>query len=223
MNEKLKRIMLEQIGKEVSDRTYYNTIGGLLSYGFIVNMIMVATMGDMVRTVNIWAFLIAYFVSCFAGSMLIFSSRSAVVEFIGYNLIVIPIGALLAICLPEYNLNDIAAAFATTLVVTFAMIIISNLNPNWFRSLGKGLLTSLFLLIVVECVFAILGFYSTIIDIIACGIFCLYIGYDWVKASENYKSINTAIMAAASLYLDIINLFIRILSIISGSNSKSSK
>ena len=60
---------------------------------------------------------------------------------------------------------------------------------------------------------AILGVFTGWINFIACLIFSLYIGYDWVKAGDNYKSTTTAVLAAADLYLDIINLFIRILNI----------
>ena len=53
---------------------------------------------------------------------------------------------------------------------------------------------------------AILGVFTGWINFIACLIFSLYIGYDWVKAGDNYKSTTTAVLAAADLYLDIINL-----------------
>ena len=46
-------------------------------------------------------------------------------------------------------------------------------------------------------------------------IFSGYIGYDWARANMIPKTLDNAIDSAASLYIDIINLFIRILQILS--------
>ena len=43
-------------------------------------------------------------------------------------------------------------------------------------------------------------------------IFCGYIGYDWVEAQNKYKTLDNAVDSAMDLYLDIINLFVRLLS-----------
>lgn len=42
-------------------------------------------------------------------------------------------------------------------------------------------------------------------------IFCGYIGFNWVRANEMPRTLDNAIDCAAELYLDIINLFVRIL------------
>jgi FtsH-binding integral membrane protein len=52
-----------------------------------------------------------------------------------------------------------------------------------------------------------------IMDWIIAAIFCGYIGYDWGKASALPKTVDNAVDSAAALYMDIINLFLRILSI----------
>jgi len=54
----------------------------------------------------------------------------------------------------------------------------------------------------------------TIMDWIVAAIFCGYIGYDWGKASALPKTVDNAVDSAAALYMDIINLFLRVLSII---------
>jgi FtsH-binding integral membrane protein len=45
-------------------------------------------------------------------------------------------------------------------------------------------------------------------------IFCGYIGYDWGKAQRQEKTIDNAVDSAAAIYMDIINLFLRILRIL---------
>ena len=45
-------------------------------------------------------------------------------------------------------------------------------------------------------------------------IFSLYIGYDWARANTCAPTLDNAVDLAANLYLDIINLFLRILSLL---------
>ena len=45
-------------------------------------------------------------------------------------------------------------------------------------------------------------------------IFSLYIGYDWHVAQSYSKTVDNAIDSAIDLYLDLINLFLRILDIL---------
>ena len=51
-------------------------------------------------------------------------------------------------------------------------------------------------------------------------IFSLYIGYDWARANTCARTVDNAIDLSASLYLDIINLFLRIVAIMSDSKRK---
>ena len=214
MNDTAKRLKLDiVIGREVSERKYYNLIGLNLGYGLIVNMLMVAFLGDSVRHINMLVFLLIYFASAFAGIALMASSNNVVTSFIGYNMVVLPVGTLLAIALPSYNLNNIAFAFIEALAITFIMIVISNVKPNVFRKMGSALLTALIGFVIVELLLLIFGFDLMLMDIIAVGIFTLLIGYDWAVAQDYHKSSVTAILVASSLYLDVINLFLRLLNI----------
>ena len=214
MNDTAKCLKLDRvIGREVSERKYYNLIGLNLGYGLIVNMLMVAFLGDSVRHINMLVFLLIYFASAFAGIALMASSNNVVTSFIGYNMVVLPVGTLLAIALPSYYLNNIAFAFIEALAITFIMIVISNVKPNVFRKMGSALLTALIGFVIVELLLLIFGFDLMLMDIIAVGIFTLLIGYDWAVAQDYHKSSVTAILVASSLYLDVINLFLRLLNI----------
>jgi len=51
-------------------------------------------------------------------------------------------------------------------------------------------------------------------DYIFVVIFSLYIGYDWQKAQAYPPTLDNAVDSAADIYVDIVNLFIRILSIL---------
>ena len=49
-------------------------------------------------------------------------------------------------------------------------------------------------------------------DILVAGLFCLYIGYDWGKAQALPKTADNAVDMCVGLYLDVINLFMSLLS-----------
>ena len=59
----------------------------------------------------------------------------------------------------------------------------------------------------------------TILDYAVALIFCGYIGLDWCRAQRYPKTLDNAIDSAADIYLDVVNLFIRVLSI-TGKRSK---
>ena len=79
----------------LSENTYNLVIGGCLLYGFVVNALIVWLLGDFFTNMNYAVFLIGYFVLGFAGIMISTKSQNPVVSFIGYNLVVVPIGAVL--------------------------------------------------------------------------------------------------------------------------------
>ena len=50
--------------------------------------------------------------------------------------------------------------------------------------------------------------------ILITGLFSMFIGFDWARCNVCACTVNNAVAAAANLYLDIINLFLRILRIL---------
>jgi FtsH-binding integral membrane protein len=95
------------------------------------------------------------------------------------------------------------------------MMVLGTLFPAFFKRIAGALTIALLCVIVVELIatFFLHKQYG-IIDWIVVVIFCGYIGYDWGRANSIPPTIDNAIDSAASLYLDIINLFLRILRIL---------
>ena len=58
-----------------------------------------------------------------------------------------------------------------------------------------------------------------VMDYIMVLIFSGYVGYDWSKAQIFPKTLDNAIDSAADIYVDIVNLFIRILRIMGKKNN----
>ena len=96
------------------------------------------------------------------------------------------------------------------------MMLLSSFFPKFFASstMGKTLLVTLLLTIVIELIMMFAGADLAIIDYIVVLIFCGYIGYDWARANQGVKTVDRAVDAAAMLYVDIANLFLRIMKIL---------
>jgi len=66
-------------------------------------------------------------------------------------------------------------------------------------------------LVVCELVLLLLRIPQNVTDWIAAGIFSLYIAYDIHRSQKFPKTLDNAVDCALDIYLDIANLFIRIL------------
>jgi FtsH-binding integral membrane protein len=200
----------------ISARLYNLIIGLTLLWGFGVNYFMVQTIPiETVMAIPYMALIIGYFVSAFIGITLYTSSDKPLVSFIGYNMVVIPIGILLVPILYQYDQFIIQRALAATGAVTATMMMLGAAHPAFFLSLGRVLGLALILAILFELGMMFFGGGAPqFMDWIVAIIFCGYIGYDWARANMIPKTVDNAIDSAASLYLDIINLFLRILSIL---------
>ncbi len=185
--------------KIISSEMYNLIIGGVLLYGFIINAIMTAVFGDSITNfvlTNPVVFYIGYFILAIAGTFMVRKSDNPVVSFIGYNLMVVPIGMVIAFSVTIYTHIGysmiVATAFGITAAVTLVMMIISSIYPNFFLSMGRTLGITLLITVVV--------------------------GYDWAKANAIEKTADNAIDSASELYLDIANLFLRIMKILARAN-----
>ena len=176
---------------------------------------MVQTIDPLVIAgINQWVFFGGYFASCFAGIYLFNTSPNPLVSFVGYNLVVVPFGLIVNVIVHQYNPELVQAAIRVTALVTMLMMTLGSIFPSFFEKIIGGLTLALLAVIVVEVVeIFIFGIHHGVIDWIVVGIFCGYIGYDWARANKIPCTPDNAVDSAAALYMDIINLFIRILRI----------
>ena len=195
---------------------YSLVIGLTLIWGFAVNYWMVTNIDpEAIASVNPWIFFIGYFASCFFGIYLFQKSNNPVVSFIGYNFVVVPFGLIINMVVSQYDPELVTEAIRITALVTIAMMCLGTLFPAFFQKISGALTIALVLVIVVELIEVfIFNTHHGILDWIVVLIFCGYIGYDWGRANQIPKTIDNAIDSAAALYMDIINLFLRILRIL---------
>lgn len=195
----------------------YNLVIGLtLLWGFAMNYIMVSHIDpEAIASVNPWIFFIGYFASCFFGIYLFQSSSNPLVSFIGYNFVVVPFGLIINMVVSQYDPELVTEAIRITGLVTIAMMCLGTLFPAFFQKIAGVLTIALLLVIVVELIeIFIFKTHHGILDWIVVLIFCGYIGYDWGRANQIPKTVDNAVDSAAALYMDIINLFLRILRIL---------
>jgi FtsH-binding integral membrane protein len=199
----------------ISTRLYNFIIGAVLLYGFLMNVFIVKTVPvASLLSINIWVFLIGYLASCLFGIYLFTKSDNPVVSFIGFNFVAVPFGLIVNMVTSQYSPEMVINAMQVTTVVTCIMMVLGTAYPKFFESIASGLFWGLLASIVAELILTfVFKMDLGIMDWIIAAIFCGYIGYDWGKASALPKTVDNAVDSAAALYMDIINLFLRILSI----------
>lgn len=202
--------------KIISSSTYNLVIGLTLLWGFAINWLMVQHITvESISSINPIVFFIAYFASCFFGMYLFKKSNTPLVSFVGYNFVVVPFGLIINLVVSQYNPDVVLEAIRITGMVTFVMMLLGSMYPAFFSKIAGGLSIALICVIVVELIEVfIFNTHHGILDWIVAIIFCGYIGYDWARANAIPKTYDNAVDSAAALYMDIINLFLRILRIL---------
>lgn len=201
----------------VSDRIYNLTLGATVLWGVAMNVVLCAFCGDFVASVNPFIFLIAYFALAFGGQVISYKSKSPVVSFIGYNMVVVPVGLVVASVVSYYGgigAEEVGLAFLFTAIITGCMISLSIIYPNFFSRIGGLLFAGLIGLVLSGIVMTFLGIDSYIYSWIGAVIFSLYIGYYYYVAQRYIKTVDNAVDSAISIYLDITNLFLHLLRIL---------
>lgn len=210
----------------LSDRQYNIAIGVLLLWGFFINFILVKTVNVsffLNDSSHLTIFYIAYFVLAIAGAIMCSKSQNLKVVLAGYNMLVVPLGVALAIIVAGtgYDTEIVGRAVLITGLVTIGMLAASTAFPDVFNTVGRFLGMALGITIIVELAVSLFTGSSLVgADVIVSLLFCIYIGYDWGNAQNREKTYASAVSSAAELYLDIINLLIRIIRIMAKSKSK---
>lgn len=214
-------------GLIISDKAYNGVIGIVLLWGLLVNFILCWKIpGGFMQLFPTMKspiiFLIGYFLVVLAGVLITVKSKSPVMSFLGYNLVVIPFGLVIATIVDSYGGMDSAVvtqAFLYTLLVATAMIATVIVFPKAFEKIGPALGMALLGMILCEILMLIFGIRQQVISWIAAALFSLYLGYDIYRSQLYPRTVKNAIASALDIYMDLANLFIRILEIL-GDNRK---
>ena len=205
---------------QVDARTFNAVMLATLLWGFIANAAMVAFLAEpvmqMVANMNRWVFFIGYAVLAFGGILLAQLSDKPILSFLGFNLLVLPMGIELCVLVPMLPAAVVTKALLLTGIVTATMVLLGLVRPQLFMGLGRTLFIALIVGVVAELVATfVFHYYGAMFDWLFVIIFSGYIGYDIAKSQVYPKTIDNAIDCALDIYIDIINLFVRLLSLLS--------
>lgn len=202
----------------ISDRLYNLILAGTVLWGILVNVVLCLYAGDFTAYINPIVFYILYFVLCFAGVKISSLSDNPWISFLGYNMIVVPFGLLLSVTVRYYlgiNPAIVTDAFIYTALISVGMLGAQMAFPKFFSKLGGMLLGCILGMLLCEILLLIFRVNQNTTDWICAGIFSLYIGYDIYRSQQFVKTVDNAVDCALDIYLDIANLFVRLLSIMS--------
>lgn len=195
-------------------REKYNLIlAGVLLWGFLMNVLFCILFADYVGNMGYGVFVVAYILLAIPGIIINVRSSKPIWSFVGYNMVVLPLGIVLSALLYDLGADVVRQTFEVTAAVTAGMFLLSSWKPEFFMRIGPCLLGALGLTLVAELVMFFVHYDSgfQVTNIVVAVIFCGYIGYDWAKAQQRPTTVDNAIDSACALYLDIINLMLRLL------------
>ena len=165
---------------------------------------------------NSTMFMIGTFVGSIGGIIAMSIGRAKenlTLGLIGYALFTLTFGFTTALALMSYSMETISLAFSATAGSMIVFGAAGIMFPQFFERIQGVLFTGLLAIIVVELVLALMGVQQSATDIVVILLFCGFIGYDVHRASTAVPTLSNALWYAIELYLDIINVFIRLLAI----------
>lgn len=200
-------------GAEIPAGAYNLLIGVLLCWGLLVNGLLVEHVSTAwLLSIPRWMFFVGYFASCLYGVYLFNTSDHPVVSFIGYNFVVVPFGLIVNMVVSRYAPDLVLQAIQVTAAATFLMMLAGSLMPGFFQRIHLWICLALLCVIVVEALLVfVLKRHGAWLDWAVAILFCAYIGYDWGRANRIPRTVDNAVDSAAAIYMDIVNLFLRVL------------
>ena len=211
----------------ISARAYNVIMGMVVLYGLVVNYILCATVGASIYySIRPVMFQILYMVLAFGGTFIALRSDNAIVSFLGYNMVVLPLGILVSAVVEAYggvSSSVVLGAIYYTALITAIMVLSAMLFPGVFARIGGFLFAAVIGLIITGIISAFTGMFYGIYSYVGAIIFSLYIGYDFYRSQQFPKTLDNAVDCALDIYLDIINLFLFVLRIIGNGSSSSGR
>ena len=206
----------------ISLRAYNLILTGTVLYGLLINALLCrqSVVDFVFSRVNPIAFVVVYIVCVIAGIVIAHKSEKPLVSFLGYNLIVVPVGLCVAaaVITGGYSPSVVWHAIITTAGVTVIMVAAGLLFPQFFEKIGSILFFGLIGVLFGFLVSFFLPGVNMAFTILSAGLFSLYIGYDIYRSQQFPHTVDNAIDCAVDLYLDIINLFLNLLRIFGKAN-----
>lgn len=171
-------------------------------------------------TWGLLGFMLGILAVALAGVFIAHSSENPIVSLIGYALVSGPFGLLLGPVLALYETSSILKVLAITATVVIVLGLVGVFIPDDLSPWGLWLTGGLLLVIAAQFIVPLLGGFGlpvegamTLVDWIALVIFGGLVIFDLNRAIRLPFTHDNAIDSAVAIYLDFINIFIRLLSL----------
>lgn len=217
-NKEIKLQRMEKTGgAQLSRRAYNAAIGVVLGIGLLINAAMAqflpASAFELMGQYPLAVF-IGFIVVSIGSFFVINRSDNPAISMLGFVVLSAAFGYFVAAAVQSYTDTTITRAFMLTAAISIAMVVAATIVPNIFAKMGTALLAALAITLIAEVATVFITHSDPIaFDFIFVIIFALYIGYDWQKAQAYPPTLDNAVDSAADIYVDIVNLFIRLLAI----------
>ena len=212
-------------GKPLSLRGYVLALTGLVFLGFVVMGVCASLFADIRFLLflmnNYLLVTIVSFVASIAGLVMMGrakSIQSVGLSVAGYAVFILSFGFTTSTILLNYSSQTISTAFLATAGIVAVFSCLGVAFPKVFERIQGVLVAALLGLIITQLVMMFLGVSQSWIDFVVIVVFCGFIGYDFHKAMSDEPTLVNAVFNASALFLDIINVFVRVLSILDRSN-----
>lgn len=208
-------------GRLLSARAYNALLAGLILVSFIVMGLCARWSGSPAFALALGENALIVTIGCLVGSIVGLiamsfgrSRESLGLSVAGYALFTATFGFTTSLALAQYSMQDISTALLATAGIVAVFGAAGLAFPQFFAKIQGVLFVALLALVVVEVVLGLMGVSQSFTDIAVVLVFCGFIGWDVYRASTDEPTVNNAIWYAVEMFLDIINVFLRVLDLI---------
>lgn len=173
-----------------------------------------------------WQFILIVLVVGILGVIIAMKSSNPIFSLLGYLMIAIPFGIMLGPVVAMYTTASVIRVLFITTLIVVVLGVIGAIIPDNLEGWGSYLFGGLLLLLIGYFIVPIAGLFGlpidhalTWMDWIGVLIFSGYVIYDWNKAMRVPFTMDNAIDCALAVYLDFVNIFIRLLSLTGSTKS----
>lgn len=209
------RIEIESPGARMCTNIYNLVIGLVLCWGMGINWLGAKNLHfTAIANIDPLLFIIGCLCTCCLGVILFEKSTQPLLSFLGYNFVVLSVGLIISFMAHPYDPSLVPDTLRIVVLVTVTMTAFSTLFPKYFEKFFGGLTIAVLAVVTIAAIeILLLNKQHHIIALLVVLAFCGYIGIDWGRANRIPKTLPNAVDSAAAVYMDIINLFLRLLRI----------
>ena len=167
-----------------------------------------------------WPLLLGVSASSILGVVIALISKNPMISIVGYAMVCLPLGLLLGPVVAMYTVASVVKVFMITTGMVLALGLVGTVIPDSLESWGSYLFGGLLILLLGSFLVPIAGFFGipvkgamTMFDWFGVILFGGYVVYDMNRAMRVERTLDNSIDCAVAMYLDFINLFVRLLSL----------